>query len=450
MGSTPLAPGAPAAAVIVVAAAVLAVLWSLAGQRRAVARRARVADPALASRLAWRTLLERLHDNGIAVGAHLTATEITRATAGEVAPAVSRLIGELAAVADRARFDPDGVADDDADLAWALTAEVLRRLPLRTGATLDPLRHPRRARRRRQFARGERQRSRRWGAAIPPEVFVTSDPLTPRIEGYVIDSQIGTGSTSTVYRATQQQSGRSVAIKVFAVDLTERRFDQQRFDWESRVALLVSGRPNLPEVLECGTAANGQPFLVTKLYELGTLFHRVQRSGPLSAVEVGRVGRELAMALESLHQNSIVHGDVKPENVFIDDDGSMILGDLGSAWLRADGGPATTITPPYAAPEVWLGHAPTVASDLFSLGLTLLFSASGRPPIAGTPPSFDELVEAFGSDVVAPLLELDPRRRPRTAVAAARQLGADVSAYALVGTTVLSLPTPTLTHRPLE
>ena len=55
----------------------------------------------------------------------------------------------------------------------------------------------------------------------------------------------------------------------------------------------------------------------------------MQRGGALSPGEVASAGRQLAMALETLHQHSILHGDVKPENVFIDDDGSMVLGDLG-------------------------------------------------------------------------------------------------------------------------
>ena len=105
------------------------------------------------------------------------------------------------------------------------------------------------------------------------------------------------------------------------------------------------------------------------------------------------------------------------------------------------------MTPPYAAPEVWLGHAPTVASDIYSLGLTLMFAASARVPIAGSPPREDEIVEAFGSDIAVPLLEIDPRRRPRTALAAARQLGRDDDDHALAGSAALSLPTPTFTHR---
>ena len=173
----------------------------------------------------------------------------------------------------------------------------------------------------------------------------------------------------------------------------------------------------------------------------------MQRGGALSPGEVASAGRQLAMALETLHQHGILHGDVKPENVFIDDDGSMVLGDLGSAWLHADGGPAAALTPPYAAPEVWLGHAPTVASDIYSLGLTLMFAATARVPMAGSPPREDEILEAFGSDIAIGLLEIDPRRRPRSALAAAVQLGHEIDERSPAARPMTPLPTPTFALR---
>ena len=188
-----------------------------------------------------------------------------------------------------------------------------------------------------------------------------------------------------------------MALKVFAVDPGGRDFDHQRFVWEAQVAELVSGRPNLPEVLGSGFTDDGRPYLVTKLYRHGTLRRRVDVGGPLDECEVAAAGRQLAIALAALHENGMLHGDVKPENVFIDDDDNLVLGDLGAAWVRTDGRPPSMITPAYAAPEVWLGHAPTTASDIYSLGLTLLFAATGRAPTPGSPPSEDEIVAAFGS-----------------------------------------------------
>ncbi|MET0325270.1 MAG: protein kinase [Ilumatobacteraceae bacterium] len=411
------------AAVVAIAALLFAA--AVAVRRRTLSRRRRVADPATAVRLAWRTLLERLGDGGVVIGAHLTAKETARSTAGRVPPPVTRLMTELTGPVDRARFDAPSTTDDDAGLAWALTDAALDRLPPSWSVRLAPIRHPRRALRRLRATRDRPRRRERWTAEIPASALVVDPGAQPVIAGHEIESRIGTGSTAVVYRARDLATGRAVAVKVFAVDVSGGSFDRQRFAWEARVAQLVSGQPNLPEVLASGLTDNGQPYLVTKLYERGTLLRRVQRGGALSSGEVASVGRQVATALETLHRNSILHGDVKPENVFIDDDGSVVLGDLGSAWLRADGGPAAAMTPPYAAPEVWLGHAPTVASDIYSLGLTLMFAASGRVPAAGSPPSEDEILAAFGSDMALPLLEISPRRRPHSALLAARLLGAD-------------------------
>ncbi len=356
-------------------------------------------------------------------------------------------MSELAGLVDRARFDAPSTTDEHAGLAWALADAALERQPMTWRRRFGPLLHPRRAVRRLRATRGQPRRREAWSAELPASSLVTAPQDIVEIPGYVVQARIGSGSTSVVYRGLDPSSGRAVAIKVFSIDVGARSFDHQRFAWEARVAELVSGLPNLPEVLSSGVTEGGQPYLVTKLYERGTLHRRVQRGGPLSPGEVASAGRQLAMALETLHQHSILHGDVKPENVFIDDDGSMVLGDLGSAWLRADGGPASMMTPPYAAPEVWLGHAPTVASDIYSLGLTLMYAASARAPMAGSPPREDEIVEAFGSDIALPLLEIDPRRRPRTALAAAHRLGLDVEEHARRGPPVLALPTPTFTHR---
>ncbi len=436
--------------VLAVLAAIAAACWMWADglRRRTLSRRRRLADPAAAVRFAWRTVVEALLDGGVALGPHLTASETARATTGRVHPAVTRLMSELAGPVDRARFDAPSTTEEHAGLAWALADAALERQPMTWRRRMAPLLHPRRAVRRLRATRGLPRGRQAWSAELPASSLVTSPSDIVDIPGYEVEARIGSGSTSVVYRGREPSTGRTVAIKVFSIDVGGRSFDHQRFAWEARVAELVSGLPNLPDVLSSGVTEGGQPYLVTKLYERGTLHRRVQRGGPLSPGEVASAGRQLAMALETLHQHSILHGDVKPENVFIDDDGSLVLGDLGSAWLRADGGPAAMMTPPYAAPEVWLGHAPTVASDIYSLGLTLMFAASGRAPMAGSPPREDEIVEAFGSDIALPLLEIDPRRRPRTALAAAHRLGLDVEEHVRRGPPVLALPTPTFTHRP--
>lgn len=435
---------------LIAAAVVLGVLgalvtWSFVIRRRTIRRRARVADPAMTTLLAWTSVLERFNDNRQTLGAHLTAGETARATTGRVPAPVTRMMAELAGVVDRARFDGEHATEDDAGLAWALADESMARLPEGWLVWSAPLRHPRRAVARRRLTKGMPRNRRRWTGEVPASAAVLDSAARPEIDGYDVIARAGVGSTAAVYRATQAGTGRTVAIKVFSVDANGREFDHQRFLWEARVAETVSGQPHLPEVLGSGFTVNGQPYLVTKFYERGTLARRVRISGPMSVPQVDVLARQLAKALDSLHKSGVLHGDVKPENVFIDDDDTVVVGDLGAGWLRADGGPATALTPAYAAPEVWLGHAPTVRSDIYSLGLTLLFAVTGTPPVPGTTPTTDEVVAAFESDIAVPLLEIDPRRRLRSASDVANRFGAELTQHrADAGFT---LPPPSWTTR---
>ena len=252
VGATPwwslLAVAAVGALFLVLAAA----SWSTVMRRRAVSRRARVAEPALASLLAWTTVLERFHDNGSALGAHLTARETARATTGRVPAPVTRMMTELAVIVDRARYDGERATGDDAGLAWALADECLARLPGGWPVRVAPVRHPRRALARLRLTSRVPRRRDRWTGEVPASAAVLEPTAVPEIAGYEIESRIGVGATAAVYRARQDGSGRLVAVKVFDADVNRRDFDHQRFVWEARVAELVSGQPNLPEVLGSG------------------------------------------------------------------------------------------------------------------------------------------------------------------------------------------------------
>lgn len=454
----PIAPGRPnqweprrvavaaSGAVLLVVAAATA--WSLVVRRRTRRRRARVADPALAALLAWTTVLERFSDLGTPLGAHLTAREMARATADRVAAPVTPMMAELATIVDRARFGGDRATAADAGTAWALADECLARLPAGWAVATAPLRHPRRAVARLRLARGAPRRPSRWTGEVPPSAVVLPARAVPDVAGYEIEARVGGGASAAVFRARQDGTGRAVAVKVFHADVSRRDFDHQRFVWEARVAELVSGQPGLPEVLDSGFTGTGHPYLVTKLYRHGTLERRVRVGRPLRPDEVVAAGRQLATALDALHQNGVVHGDVKPENVFVDDDDTLVLGDLGAAWVHTLAGPAASPTPAYAAPEVWLGRAPTAASDIYSLGLTLMFAATGRVPRVGAPPDESEVVDAFGSAVAVRLLEVDPRRRFRSALAVANHFGAELDERTVgAGSAPYRLPPPSWTFR---
>lgn len=423
---------------------VTGLVWLALIPRIVRARRRRTAAPPAAVLAGWREVTDRLVDRKVPLLAHFTPSETAAATTGHVGASVAVLLAQLGVLTDRARYDAESVTPDHAGTGWALVDAIEARLARSAAAAVSPLRHPIRWLRRLADAYGEPAGRTRWNATLTADELVEIPELTEQIAGVHVDHEIGAGSTSVVYRGHLLDDGRAVAVKVFRFTVDQRPFDRQRFEWEARIAGLVSGHVNLPEVYASGVTAIGQPFLVTKLYGRGTLTARVQRGGPLSPGEIVALGQSLCLALDTLHRNSILHGDVKPDNVFIDDDGTPILGDLGSAWVRAEGGPAASMTPPYAAPEVWLGQHPSKMSDLYSLGLTLMFAATGRSPIAGAPPTADDIDSAFGTELYDSLLEIDPRRRPRTARDAARHLGADVDDPSLAWRTAVVLPTPTL------
>jgi hypothetical protein len=433
------------ATVLGVIAGVVVVLgvWVLVIPPIVRGRRRRFARPDRAVHAAWATVTDRLVDRGFALGSHLTPNEVARATSGRVSYSATRLITDLARREDHARFDRDTLTDEEVGTSWALADAACTLLRHDWKSRLTPVRHPIRVWRRLRSTFGVRSRRRPWQGTVPPESLVASGDVKVEVSGFSVDAVLGAGSSATVYRGLRDTDQMPVAIKVFAYPIGASTIHQQRFRWEANIAELVSGRPNLPEFLGSGLTVSGQPYLITKLYERGTLFRRVQRAGALSQGEVLSIGQAIALALETLHQNTILHGDVKPENIFIADDGTHVLGDLGAAWLRADGGPARAITPPYAAPEVWLGNAPSKQSDIYSLGLTLMFAATGRPPIAGLPVPRSEVEAAMGSDILMPLLEVDPRRRPKSALDVARILGAPVD-HATTTASVFALPTPTV------
>lgn len=409
-------------------------------------RRRRTARVDRAVRAAWTTVTDRLVDLRVPLGVHLTPSETARASTGRVPSLATLMIGSLAGHADHALYDRMTVSEDEARTAWAYADAVGGQLRHDVRSRLAPLRHPVLTIRRLASTAGEPRRPEPWKGELPPQVFASGRNPYVDVPGFNLTSNIGVGSTSAVYRGIRTADGRPVAVKIFSYSLGSSALNHQRFRWEADIAMMVSGKPFLPEVVEAGITPTGQPYLVTALYERGTLFRRVQRAGALSRGEVLAIGHSVALALETLHQSTILHGDVKPENIFIADDGSPVLGDLGSAWLHADGGPARSMTPPYSAPEIWMGGVPSRQTDLYSLGLTLLFAATGRVPIAGSPPTRGEIEAAMGSPILVPLLEIDPKRRPRTAMDAAVLFAAELPPGIHVSPQASPLPTPTVQH----
>ena len=248
-----------------------------------------------------------------------------------------------------------------------------------------------------------------------------------RIGPYAIIGKLGAGSMGQVFLA-RSTTGRLVAVKTIRVELAEEPGYRARFAREVAAASRVSG-VFTASVIQADAEAD-LPWVATAYVPAPSLSTLVRRCGPLPVPAVRWLAAGCAEALQSIHSVGLVHRDVKPSNVLVAPDGPQVI-DFGVArvaervQLTATRGAAGT--PAYMAPEQARDATLTSpASDVFSLGATLLFAATGHPPYPGDtvmdvlvrlatePPDLsgmpDELV-----DLVAGCLERVPRDRPTDA-----------------------------------
>jgi eukaryotic-like serine/threonine-protein kinase len=209
--------------------------------------------------------------------------------------------------------------------------------------------------------------------------MITTDSLLE--SRYRIDVLIDRGGMANVYRARDLRLEREVAVKVLRDVEHERRFATE--------ARTLAGlqHPNLVRLLDAGTD-NGDAFLVLELLGGATL-RELLGCGPLDPARVIRIGSETAAALDYIHRRGIVHRDVKPSNLMLDEHGSVRLADFGIARLL--GGTALTTTQQpigtmaYIAPEQLEGGAIGPPADVYSLGLVLIECLTGRRVFDGPP-----------------------------------------------------------------
>jgi len=214
-----------------------------------------------------------------------------------------------------------------------------------------------------------------------------------KIGPYEVVGWLGAGGMGEVYRARDPRLGREVAIKLihesFATDANRVR----RFEQEARAAGQLN-HPNILAVYDVGLH-DGAPYIVSELLEGESLRSRLH-SGALPARKAVDYARQIAEGLAAAHDKHIVHRDVKPENLFITNDGRIKILDFGIAKLirPSDDGAHHTGLPTetgagmvvgtvgYMSPEQVRGDTVDVRSDLFSFGTILYEMLTGRPPFA--------------------------------------------------------------------
>ena len=203
---------------------------------------------------------------------------------------------------------------------------------------------------------------------------------------YRLVSPLGSGGMGAVWLAVDDVLGRQVAVKEFApppqVTETEADMLRERTLREAQTAARLS-HPNVVRIYDV-VQDGSRPWIVMELIRARSLRDITQEDGPLDPEHAARVGLQVLAALIAAHELGILHRDVKPSNVLIDDDGRVVLADFGIA--RADDSPTLTATgmivgsPSYISPERARGERGGAGADLWSLGATLYAAVEGRPP----------------------------------------------------------------------
>jgi hypothetical protein len=248
-----------------------------------------------------------------------------------------------------------------------------------------------------------------------------------QIGPYTIMGRLGAGAMGQVFLA-RSTTGRLVAVKTIRIELAEEADFRARFAREVAAASRVSG-VFTAAVIEADPDAD-LPWVATAYVPAPSLSTLVRAAGPLPVPAVRWLAAGCAEALQSIHGTGLLHRDVKPSNVLVAPDGPRVI-DFGVARaaerVQLTATHAGSGTPAYMAPEQARDATrASPASDVFSLGATLVYAATGHPPYQGEtvmdilvrlatePPDLTGLPEEL-YELVAACLERVPRNRPSDA-----------------------------------
>ena len=205
------------------------------------------------------------------------------------------------------------------------------------------------------------------------------EPPTTCWHHFVLFEPVGSGAFGTVYRAWDTKVDREVALKLLPATGSSTRPPLT----EARNLARVS-HPNVVTVYGA-EHAEGKVGIWMEFIQGQTLAEMVRERGPMSAREVVGIGVDLCRAMSALQAAALLHRDIKAHNVMREVGGRIVLMDFSGAWTsEPHEAPANVSgTPLYMAPELFESRPPSVASDIYSLGVLLFYLLSGRVPVEG-------------------------------------------------------------------
>ena len=209
---------------------------------------------------------------------------------------------------------------------------------------------------------------------------------------YELQALLGAGGMGQVYRARDPRLEREVAVKVLSSALAQEPGYLERFRREAR-AVAKLNHPNIVPVYDFGEQGD-LTYLVMPLISGGTLREYLAHRSILPLSEAVSIATQVAGALQYAHERGLVHRDVKPANILMNDDGRALLSDFGIVRVVRKEDAAATLThmgafvgsPEYAAPEMVVGTAIDHRVDVYALGVVLFHMLTGRLPFAGPTP----------------------------------------------------------------
>jgi serine/threonine-protein kinase len=244
---------------------------------------------------------------------------------------------------------------------------------------------------------------------------------------FQILDELGRGGMAAVYLAHDLALNRRVAIKVMAPGLLLGPGMVERFRQEA-ITVANLNHPHIVTIHAVRQAA-GLHYFVMKLIPGASVERIIREVRPLSIPVVQALVHQIAGALQYAHRRGVIHRDVKPSNILLDDDGNAVVTDFGIAKVvespsHTQTG-ATIGTPAYMSPEQCWSREVTAASDQYSLGIVVYEMLTGKPPFSG--PTL-AILRAHTEEPPPPILDARPECPPHIAQAVHRMLDKEASA----------------------